>query len=133
MAQTPEVWTFDRLDRIGGHQTTVLGSPRVVETPIGKAVEFNGVDSALVVDVHPLAGAATFSWEAIFRPDGGEPAQRWLHDGELEWLWAEAEKSGVPIAALATDSLNALGRIAERHRGLRLTIDHLGEIGRAHV
>jgi hypothetical protein len=80
MAQAPpEVWTFDRLDAIGGHPTTVLGSPRLIDTPLGKAVEFNGVDSALVVDVHPLAGAATFTWEAIFRPDGGEQAQRWLH------------------------------------------------------
>ena len=79
MAQTPEVWTFDRLDGIGGHPTTVLGSPRVIDTPLGKAVEFNGVDSALVVDVHPLAGAAAYTWEAIFRPDGGEQAQRWLH------------------------------------------------------
>jgi hypothetical protein len=79
MAQAPEVWTFDRLDAIGGHPTTVLGSPRLIDTPLGKAVEFNGVDSALVVDVHPLAGAATYTWEAIFRPDGGEQAQRWLH------------------------------------------------------
>ncbi len=37
------------------------------------------MDDALVVDVHPLAGATTFTWEAIFRPDGGEPEQRWLH------------------------------------------------------
>src|SRR3954470_19630573 len=34
-----------------------------------------------------------------------DPARRWLHDGTLDWLWAEAEKAGVPIAALATDSL----------------------------
>jgi hypothetical protein len=74
-----EVWTFDRLDRIGGHETTVLGRPRVIDTPAGKAVEFDGVDDALVIPVHPLAGAATFTWEAIFRPDGGEPAQRWFH------------------------------------------------------
>jgi hypothetical protein len=73
------VWTFDRLDRIGGHPTTVLGHPRVVDTPVGKAVAFDGVDAALVIDVHPLAGATTFTWEAIFRPDGGQPAQRWLH------------------------------------------------------
>ena len=74
-----DVWTFDRLDRIGGHQTTVLGHPRVIETPLGKAVEFNGVDDALLADVHPLAGAETFTWEAIFRPDGGAAAQRWFH------------------------------------------------------
>jgi hypothetical protein len=74
-----EVWTFDRLDRVGGHPTTVLGEPRVVDTPVGKAIEFDGVGDALVVDVHPLAGAETFTWEAIFRPDGGQPEQRWFH------------------------------------------------------
>jgi Concanavalin A-like lectin/glucanases superfamily len=74
-----EVWTFDRLDRVGGHQTTVLGNPRVVDTVVGKAVEFDGVDDALQVDVHPLAGAETFTWEAIFRPDGGQTEQRWFH------------------------------------------------------
>jgi hypothetical protein len=78
-AERSEVWTFDRLDRIGGHPTTVFGSPRVIDTPIGKAIEFDGVDDALFVDVHPLAGAKTFSWEAIFRPDGGNTEQRWFH------------------------------------------------------
>jgi predicted TIM-barrel fold metal-dependent hydrolase len=58
-----------------------------------------------------------------------EPARRRLHEGALDWLWAEAEQAGVPIAALATDSLELLGRIAERHPGLRLTIDHLGGRG----
>lgn len=74
-----DVWTFDRLDRIGGHRTTVLGSPRVIDTPIGKATEFDGIDDALFVEVHPLAGAKTFTWEAIFRPDGGNREQRWFH------------------------------------------------------
>jgi len=74
-----EVWIFDRLDRLGGHRTTVMGDPRVVDTPVGKAVEFDGVDDALFVDVHPLAGAAAFTWEAIFRPDGGRAEQRWFH------------------------------------------------------
>ena len=58
-----------------------------------------------------------------------DPARQWLHDGTIDWLWAEAEKAGVPVAALATDSLADLGRIAERHPGLRLTIDHLGGRG----
>lgn len=58
-----------------------------------------------------------------------DPARKQLADGELDWLWAEAEKAGVPVAALATDSLKELGRIAERHPGLRLTIDHLGGRG----
>jgi Concanavalin A-like lectin/glucanases superfamily len=74
-----EVWTFDRLDRIGGHPTTVLGNPRVIDTPVGKAIEFDGADDGLFVDVHPLAGARTFTWEAVFRPDGGNIEQRWFH------------------------------------------------------
>jgi predicted TIM-barrel fold metal-dependent hydrolase len=59
----------------------------------------------------------------------GDLARRRLNEGALEWLWAEAEKAGVPIAMLATDSLVELGHIAERHPGLRLTIDHLGGRG----
>jgi predicted TIM-barrel fold metal-dependent hydrolase len=58
-----------------------------------------------------------------------DPARHRLHEGAFDWLWAEAEKAGVPIATLATDSLEELGHIAERHPGLRLTIDHLGGRG----
>ena len=58
-----------------------------------------------------------------------EPLRGCLEDGTLDWLWAAAERAGVPIALLATDSLPAVGRIAERHPGLRLTIDHLGGKG----
>jgi hypothetical protein len=81
-AATPdsETWTFDRTDRLGAYPATVLGAPHVIDTPVGKAVAFNGVDDALLLDVHPLAGAAQFTWEVIFRPDsGGSPAQRFFH------------------------------------------------------
>jgi Concanavalin A-like lectin/glucanases superfamily len=79
------VWRFDRLDSIGGHPTTVLGHPRVIESPYGKAIEFNGIDDALFVDVHPLAGASEYTWEVIFRPDaGGAQAQRFFHLQEID-------------------------------------------------
>jgi len=58
-----------------------------------------------------------------------DPAKQRLADGEYEWLFVEAEKADVPIATLATDSLEVLGRVAEWHPGLRLTIDHLGGRG----
>lgn len=75
-----EGWRFDRLDRLGAHATKVEGKPRVVDTPKGKAVEFDGEHDALFVDAHPLAGAKTFTWEVIFRPSsGGRPAQRFFH------------------------------------------------------
>ena len=59
----------------------------------------------------------------------GDQSRRRLQDGSLDWLWVAAEEAGVPIAALATDSLTELGNIAARHPGLRLTIDHLGGRG----
>jgi hypothetical protein len=75
-----EVWRFDNLSSLGGHPTKVLGHPEVIDTAMGKAVKFNGVDDALFVDVHPLAGAETWTWEVIFRPDeGGAAAQRFFH------------------------------------------------------
>lgn len=58
-----------------------------------------------------------------------QPGRGWLEDGTLDWLWSAAERAGVPIAMLATDSLPAVGRIAARHPGLKLIIDHLGGRG----
>jgi predicted TIM-barrel fold metal-dependent hydrolase len=58
-----------------------------------------------------------------------DPERQWVADGSLDWFWTAAENANVPISMLATDSLTALGRIAERHPGLRLTIDHLGGRG----
>ncbi|MBY0503951.1 MAG: LamG domain-containing protein [Bryobacteraceae bacterium] len=75
-----EVWVFDRLDKLGGHTVTVEGHPKIVKTPIGKAMEFNGVDDALFLDVHPLAGAKEFTWEVIFSPAAdGKAEQRFFH------------------------------------------------------
>ncbi len=85
-ASTPRqiTWTFDRLDRIGGVATTVEGHPKIVASPLGKAVEFDGVGDALLIEQHPLAGAATFTFEAYFRPDGGATQQRWFHLAEID-------------------------------------------------
>jgi hypothetical protein len=75
-----ELWTFDRIDQLGGHPTRILGNPRVIETDIGKAVAFGGKEDAIFVDVHPLAGADVFTWEVIFRPDAdGKKEQRFFH------------------------------------------------------
>jgi hypothetical protein len=79
-APRTQIWRFDRLDRMGGYATQVLGHPQIIETPYGNAVQFNGLDEAIFVPDHPLAGASTYTWEVIFRPDaGGAPAQRFFH------------------------------------------------------
>lgn len=77
-----KTWTFDRLSNIGGAPTLVEGDPQLIDSPYGKAVQFDGVDDRLLIDQHPLAGAARFTFEALFRPDGGALAQRWFHLAE---------------------------------------------------
>jgi predicted TIM-barrel fold metal-dependent hydrolase len=52
--------------------------------------------------------------------------QTWLTDGTLDWLWAAAERAGLPVALLGTGLLQVIGSIAERHPGLKLVIDHFG-------
>lgn len=78
------VWTFDRTDSIGGEPTHAEGQPKVVETGAGPAVQFDGIGDALFIDKHPLAGAASFTAEAVFRPEGGTFEQRWMHLAETD-------------------------------------------------
>jgi predicted TIM-barrel fold metal-dependent hydrolase len=49
----------------------------------------------------------------------------WLTDGTADWLWPEAEQAGVPVMLYTPGSLPAVDRIAERHPGCRLVVDHL--------
>lgn len=49
-----------------------------------------------------------------------------LTEGRMDWLWADAEKLGIPIMVLVTHSLcHHIDRIAARHPGLKLVMDHL--------
>ncbi len=84
-APAAETWRFDRLDSVGGHATTILGHPRIIDTSIGPAMAFDGAQDAVQVGVHPLAGARTFTMEMIFRPDpGGGEEQRFFHLQEVD-------------------------------------------------
>jgi len=78
------VWTFAQLDTVGGVAAHADGKPKVIVTGAGPAVQFDGVGDALFVDSHPLAGATSFTAEAVFRPEGGPFEQRWLHMAEVD-------------------------------------------------
>jgi hypothetical protein len=78
------LWRFDRLDAIGGVAAHAEGKPQIIVTGAGPAVQFDGIADGLFVDAHPLAGATTFTAEAIFRPEGGPFEQRWLHLAEVD-------------------------------------------------
>lgn len=79
------VWELKNIANIGGHTTTVLGQPKIINTDKGNAIEFDGVDDGIFIETNPLAGARAFTIEAWFRPDADGPAeQRWLHIEDLE-------------------------------------------------
>lgn len=73
-AQT--TWRLNRETQVRALHPTIEGHPSF--TPQG--VHFNGTDDALFFPVHPLAGARTWTWEMIFRPDpDGQAEQRVFH------------------------------------------------------
>jgi len=73
-------WELNRLDSIGGHKVTQIGSPKVIETPQGKAIEFDGQGDGLFLETNPLAGLKEFTAEISFRPSAGGPKeQRFFH------------------------------------------------------
>jgi hypothetical protein len=75
-----EVWRLDNLESIAGHRVSVEGNPVVINTPAGKAIEFDGVDDGIFLDDNPLAGWSTFTVEVVFSPyPGGAPEQRYFH------------------------------------------------------
>jgi predicted TIM-barrel fold metal-dependent hydrolase len=55
-----------------------------------------------------------------------EHYRHFLTDGTADWLWPAAEKAGVPLMVLVPGALDHLDRIAARHPGLKLVIDHVG-------
>jgi predicted TIM-barrel fold metal-dependent hydrolase len=65
-----------------------------------------------------------------FRFTFNQPHQQtWWSDGSLDWFWAAAERERLPIGLLAGGHMAELARIAERHPGLKLHIDHHGRGG----
>lgn len=63
---------------------TVSGSPKLVTSPYGAAVQFDGVDDALLLEEMPLKSYESFTIEMLFRPDVDGPfEQRIVHIGEV--------------------------------------------------
>jgi hypothetical protein len=123
----PVTWHLDNLDAIAGQPVTVAGNPRVIDTPDGKAIEFDGIDDGIFLDVHPLAGMSAFTVEVIFKPYAdGAAEQRFFHMqenasdsrvmfetrlfGNQRWFLDTFIKSGdQSITLYAEDDQHALG------------------------
>src|SRR5262245_55476055 len=102
----PIEWTLDILTRIGGYQVTVVGHPQVVDTPVGRAIEFDGVGDGVFVEGNPIDGLDRFRIDVLFQPaaDGLEE-QRFLHVEEPGSMnRALIELRHVPSGAWALDT-----------------------------
>jgi predicted TIM-barrel fold metal-dependent hydrolase len=66
-----------------------------------------------------------------FRYTFNQPHEKtWWTDGSLDWFWKACEKADLRIGLLATGgNIPVFGKIAERHPGLKLHIDHIGRGG----
>jgi len=126
-AEKGETWEFNQLEMLGQHKTTAIGSPRLIETPEGKAIEFDGKEDALFIDANPLAGLKEFTVEVIFQPYAdGAKEQRFFHfqeegsenrllfetrlTGDGRWFLDSYIKSGAAdVTLFAKESLHAIG------------------------
>ena len=62
-----EIWKFDFLTNINGYTVEQMGQPKVVSTPLGKAVSFDGDGDRLLVNTNPLGDATEFTIEIVFK------------------------------------------------------------------
>ena len=77
-------WVLADLNGPGAVGVTKAGEPRQIDSPYGKAVEFDGKGDALFLDTNPLLHLHQFTIEIVFRPDPNAPVeQRFLQMGEV--------------------------------------------------
>jgi L-fuconolactonase len=58
-----------------------------------------------------------------FHRDADRP---WLTDGTADWFWPQAERHDIPVMVHAPERLAEIGKVAARHPGLRIIVDHMG-------
>jgi hypothetical protein len=55
----------------------------------------------------------------------GEGSRAFFTDPAGDWLWAAAERNGLPAMVSPPGLLPEVNRLAERHPGMRFVVDHL--------
>jgi hypothetical protein len=77
-------WDLGVMNDASPKGQTKAGAPRTIDSPYGKAVQFDGKGDALFLDANPLVNLRQFTVEIIMRPDPKGPAeQRFLQMGEM--------------------------------------------------
>lgn len=130
-----QLWRFDNLASIDGHPAQLLGHPVLVDSPYGRAIQFNGLDDGLFLPVHPLAGTSAYTWEVIFRPDaGGAQAQRFFHLQEQDPASGQDTKNRMLFEIRIVDGQWCLDSFAASGASARTLLNcqpgHLYPLGR---
>lgn len=78
------VWLLNRTDSLGGVSAKALNDyPSLISTTIGDALQFDGIDDALLIEYNPLEDAESFTIEVIIKPDSSSNPenfeQRYVH------------------------------------------------------
>ena len=77
-------WQLAALNEPGAAGIRKSGNPLTIDSPKGRAVQFDGKEDGLFIDDNPLIRLSQFTVEVLFRPDPkGEPEQRFVHMGEV--------------------------------------------------
>jgi len=137
--QLPEPLSYDRLLPMMDE----AGVGRVIIVPPSWEGERN--DYALEAAARHPDRFAVMGRLSLLNPKAAELLPRWkeqpgmlgvrltfhekqlslLTEGTADWFWPAAEKAGLPVMVLGGIK-SEFGRIAERHPGLRLILDHMG-------
>jgi hypothetical protein len=82
LKNTPGTWECTLAELVTGRDLSFSGNPKIIESPYGNAVWFDGMDDGYFLEDNPLKGLTCFTIEAIICPDTDAPfEQRFLHIG----------------------------------------------------
>jgi len=84
LAQKTVTWELAELPQLLNNDLKTTGNPLIVNTKLGKAVYFDGIDDGYLCNINPLVGMKAFTMEVVFKPDGdGFISPRFIHLGEV--------------------------------------------------
>src|SRR6218665_1206431 len=117
----PPTWDRDRIDVALQAWHRFPDRFRIMtRIPLNKPEEAKEMLQSLRGEPAVAGVRLTFSFEV---------ERDWIHDGTADWFWPYAEEHDIPVMMLIPHHKDKVARIAEKHPGLRIAIDHMGILG----
>lgn len=81
-----KIWECKMSDlKPGTEGISLSGKPKVIKSPYGDAIWFDGEKDGIFLEANPIKGLDSFTIEVLFCPDlNGPEEQRFLHIGEID-------------------------------------------------